>query len=354
MHSCSLRDRVRRTMQQHSLMTTRTSVDAIEGNPWFGTPPRHGVLVSRERIAVAVNHAMCSDGVISRAELRRLGIERGDVAREVGHGRWVQLGRHSVAVYRGPLTERGLWRHALHEVGSHGTLEGNKCAESGRPHRLRRPSMCQCPPRLATGTDPRSHGEGAAWLERESDVIDSGLRRTRPALAAVRAAAWARTDRNAALILVMTAQQRVAHPADCLAVLARFKRLRRRDLIKAVLMDVFDGAQSLGELDFARECRRRGLPEPSRQVVRKGPRGRVYLDLYVNTYRVIVEIEGAHHDEVLNAVDDALRQNHLSSGADDFLRIPVTGLRTDTDAFMRQLEGILRGKGWRPVEPGCG
>lgn len=152
----------------------------------------------------------------------------------------------------------------------------------------------------------------------------------------------------------MTAQQRVARPADCLVALARFKRLRRRKLITAVLMDVFDGAQSLGELDFARECRRRGLPEPSRQVVRQGPRGRVYLDVYFDEYRVVVEIEGAHHDDVLNAVDDALRQNHLSAGGDDFLRIPVTGFRTDADAFMRQLERILRGRGWRPVESGFG
>jgi hypothetical protein len=29
---------------------------------------------------------------------------------------------------------------------------------------------------------------------------------------------------------------------------------------------------------------------------------------------VIVEVEGAHHDEALNAVDDALRFSHKASG----------------------------------------
>lgn len=105
--------------------------------------------------------------------------------------------------------------------------------------------------------------------------------------------------------------------------------------------------QTLGELDLARECRRRGLPEPNRQVIRQGRRGRVYLDAYFDEFGVIVEIEGAHHDGVLNAVDDALRQNDLVEGDDDFLRIPVIGFRTQPEAFMAQLETKLARKGWR-------
>lgn len=111
-------------------MTTRAPLDAFESTLATGSPPRHGLLVSRERIVEAESLAICSDGIVSRAELRRLGIERGDVARELAHGRWVQLGRHSVAVHRGPLSERGLWRHALHEVGSHGALEGTSALKA--------------------------------------------------------------------------------------------------------------------------------------------------------------------------------------------------------------------------------
>lgn len=121
----------------------------------------------------------------------------------------------------------------------------------------------------------------------------------------------------------------------------------RRALIEGVIADVVDGVQALGELDFARECRRRGLPEPSRQVVRRGRFGRSYLDVYFDEFGIIVEIEGAHHDDVLNPSDDALRQNDLSRHADGFLRVPVIGFRTECDAFMRQLEDELVRHGWR-------
>ncbi len=62
--------------------------------------------------------------------------------------------------------------------------------------------------------------------------------------------------------------------------------------------------------------------------------------------------EGAHHDAVLNAVDDALRQNGLTVGADDFRRIPVIGFRTQPNLFMDQLEAKLARKGWRRLTSG--
>jgi very-short-patch-repair endonuclease len=175
----------------------------------------------------------------------------------------------------------------------------------------------------------------------------------RPSLAGIRAASWARSRRQAALILVVTAQQRLTRATDMCGELARFKRLRRRRLIQEVLLDVIDGVQALGELDFARECRRRGLPQPSRQVLRRGPRGRAYLDVYWDEYGLVVEIEGAHLDAPLNAVDDALRQNALTSEGEQGLRIPVIGLRTDPDRFMAQVEACLTARGWRRTSA-CG
>ena len=48
-----------------------------------------------------------------------------------------------------------------------------------------------------------------------------------------------------------------------------------------------------GKFDFARLCRSRGLPEPSRQVVRQTPGGRIYLDVAWDGYDLVVEIDGA-------------------------------------------------------------
>ncbi len=293
-----------------------------------------------------------TDDVVSRTELLAGGIDRFAVDRELSHGRWTEYGRHAIALHRGPLTERGLWRVALHEVGSGGALDGVTALRAAGLTGFQDSIVVS----VRHGWQPvRLKGvivhELRGW--RDEDVVDAGLRQVQTALAAVRAAAWARSDRQAALLLVMVAQQRIAQGSAMLEQLPRFTRLRRRRLISAVLGDITDGVQALGELDFARECRRRGLPTPSRQVVRRGPHGRVYLDVYFDEYGVIVEIEGAHHDAVDNAVDDALRQNALTTGPDDFVRIPVIGLRTRTDAFMDQLERKLISRGWRRQSP-CG
>jgi very-short-patch-repair endonuclease len=114
-------------------------------------------------------------------------------------------------------------------------------------------------------------------------------------------------------------------------------RSRRRLLIDSVVRDVCDGAQSLGELDFAALCRRRGLPPPTRQSVQVLPCGRVYLDVAWDDIGLVVEIDGGHHALALNPVADALRENEIVLGAEHVLLIPVLGLRLEPDAFLNQV-----------------
>lgn len=152
---------------------------------------------------------------------------------------------------------------------------------------------------------------------------------------------WARSDRAAATIMAMAVQQRLTTGTRLLEEARRIRRHRRRELIVAVALDIADGAQALSELDFAAMCRRRGLPEPTRQIMRRGPRGRVYLDVIWEELGVVVEIEGAHHDAPGRSIDDALRQNSLVIAKNTVLRIPVLGLRTCPDEFMAQVEAML-------------
>ncbi|MCD6639669.1 MAG: DUF559 domain-containing protein, partial [Nocardioides sp.] len=100
------------------------------------------------------------------------------------------------------------------------------------------------------------------------------------------------------------------------------------------------------ELDFARLCRERGLPEPDRQVVRKGRSGRYYLDVCWESWRVVVEIDGIHHTWAQAVVDDALRHNEVTLQDAVVLRLPVLGLRVATDEFFEQIERALREAGW--------
>ncbi|MDQ4084688.1 MAG: hypothetical protein M3165_02625 [Actinomycetota bacterium] len=98
-------------------------------------------------------------------------------------------------------------------------------------------------------------------------------------------------------------------------------------------------------------CRRRGLPEPDRQVVRRGPRGRVYLDVYWDEFGFVVEIEGVHHAAPLNVVDDPLRQNDVSITTGTVLRTPSLGLLLHEREFMGQVEALLGARGWRRTRP---
>jgi very-short-patch-repair endonuclease len=194
--------------------------------------------------------------------------------------------------------------------------------------------------RRARGLDIR---QTRRW---DADDMDSrGVPRTRIPVAAVRSALWAKTDRQAALLLTMSVQQGLTTAQDLGVEALRIKRDRRRRLVHDVILDLAGGVRSLGELDFARECRRRGLPEPSRQVVRRGRDGRHYLDVAWEQWRVAVEIDGVHHSWAVHVVSDALRQNAIVLQDMLVLRLPLLGFRVEPDAFFAQIEEALASRG---------
>ena len=168
-------------------------------------------------------------------------------------------------------------------------------------------------------------------------VIPTGIRRVHPAVALLNAAAWAATDRQAATIIAMALQQRLLAPEHLVAAWGQVRRSRRRRFLDVVIKDACTGAHSLGELDFAALCRKYGLPPPDRQVVRRTPRGRVYLDVCWSEIGLVVEIDGGHHGLALQPVDDALRQNDVVIAGHRVLRIPVIGLRLHEEQFMHQV-----------------
>ena len=112
-------------------------------------------------------------------------------------------------------------------------------------------------------------------------------------------------------------------------------------MLALVVNDLLDGARSLGELDVSRELRRRGMPAPDRQVLRKDKKNRYYLDLYWHEYGLVVEIDGIHHAWAQNIVGDALRQNSLVISGDVVLRLPLLGLRLQPDDFFDQIGEAL-------------
>lgn len=292
--------------------------------------------------------AASQGGVLSRDQANELGADRHHIAHLISSGRWLTRGRHTVAVHRGPLPREAVWRTALFEVGPGAVLDGGTALQAAGLERFesRVHVSVQHGRRPGRPRDIVVH-ELIAW--HEEHIIATGIRRVRPEVAAVRAATWAVSDRQAALVLLMTVQQRLALPDRMLAHAQSQLRLRRRELIEGVLAEAVDGVQALGELDFARLCRHRGLPEPSRQVVRRRPSGRAYLDVCWEEFGVTVEIDGIHHLDPERAMEDQLRQNDLAllPGSDSTLRVMTWALRVNPSPFLDQLEKLLVARGAR-------
>ncbi len=275
---------------------------------------------------------------MSRAQLSGLGLTRHDVRREVDAGRWVRHGRQTIATHTGPLGILARRWAAVWETGTgiaavdgatalqHAGLTGY---DDGAVHLS------------VVHNHNTEHLDGIRIhkvIRRVSgELARAGLPRTSPEVAAIRAAHWAVSDRQAALILLMTVQQRLTTPRRLAAAQRLVRGRTRRAFVRAVVRDIAFGVQSLGELDFAKLCRERGLPEPSRQVVRTGPTGRIYLDVRWDEANLVVEIDGAQHRWGLAVTNDNLTRNAVTLSGDRVLRIDIIGLRLETDLFMDQV-----------------
>lgn len=183
---------------------------------------------------------------------------------------------------------------------------------------------------------------------RDEHVLSTGLPRFRPDVATIQAALWARTDREAALMLCAPDQQRLTCADDVFVVLDRIRRDRRRPLLRAILTDVAGGSHSLGELDLLRLCRERGLPAPDQQQVLRRPGGSYYLDTRWSQRGVVAEVDGVGHLMVDQWPADCLRHNEIAIRGEVVLRLPTIGLRLEPDVHLAPVRRALLARGWRP------
>ena len=304
-------------------------------------------MTAREARRRVQDLAQSQAGVVSRAQARALGVDKDVVAREVAAGHWRPYGRRSFAVHTLALTPEAKARVCAWEAHEGAVLDGATSLMFGGLANFDDGVhiLCAWPNGGTSLLGSRIHNS-RLW-DPDDFVAGPGFRRTRNDVAVVRAAMYARSDRAAALVMAMAVQQRLVRDADMLAQAIRLNRHRRRPLILQVAHDIADGAQSLGELDFTKLCRQRGLPEPDRQTVRQNARGRWYRDVEWDGLGVLVEIEGIHHDAPENVIEDTLRQNSFTIQREAVLRIPLLGLRAVPDLFMDQVEAALRTAGWR-------
>ena len=298
------------------------------------------------RHAAALRLADSQGGVVSRPQLYQVGLTRWEVRGHVRAHRWQLIGDQSVCLHNSEVSDKGHRWAAVFQGGPRACLDGaDSLIASGLERfttvrvRVSVPRGARC--RRTPMYDIRQTRRWSA-----DDIVRFGVPRTRPEVAAVRAGLWAATDRQATYVVTLAVQQGLA-PVEALGLeLLRIRRDKRRLLLNAVVNDLLDGARSLGEVDIGRELRRRGLPPPTRQVLRRDARKRYYLDLYWEAWRLVVEVDGIHHTWAENVVGDALRQNSLVISGDAVLRLPLLGYRLCPDDFFAQIEEALRKAGW--------
>lgn len=178
----------------------------------------------------------------------------------------------------------------------------------------------------------------------EIPIADTLPRRTHPTFSVVAAVAWARSTRQAIFFTTWAIQNKLASLEEVRAEIASRPNSNIHSRARARLKYLVGGVESVPEHDFAKECRRRGLPEPKRQVHRRDSQGRdrfVDAEFVGRRGPVVVEVDGLGHLDAEVRMADAIRANELALQGCLVLRVTSLSLRLDPDPFFVQLRAAL-------------
>jgi very-short-patch-repair endonuclease len=288
------------------------------------------------------------DGISSRAQLRRLGVPRWYVQAELRARRWVAVGRQAIVLHNGPIGDAARRAAGAHQVGPRAALDGVTALQhrgaTGLTDELVHVIAAKgSSPRRARGV--RVH-ESRRFREEDVELV-RGVRTVVAPVAAVHAALWSKTDKQASLMFVVAVQQRLATVDELALAFDAVRRHRRRRHLRQLLVELAGGVRSLGELDVAVHLRTRGLPEPDRQTVRERPSGRQYLDAEFDGYQVTLEVDGWQHDDPEHRLADLLRDLEQVAEGQTVLRLPLAAWRLDREGVLDRLEQVFAARGWR-------
>lgn len=259
---------------------------------------------------------------------------------------WRWVGFRTVALSAGPLSPSQLRVVACLEAGSTAALGGMAALQElglqqetdGKVDvilpRGKRSVRCRVPRFV------RIHY--ADGLRTTGSIVQG----TTGARAVVDGASWARTDREAMFIATVSLQQDLTRVDKLEDELRRRHGIKRCGIVREVLAEFAAGSHSMGELDFVRECRRRGFPEPARQTRRRDGAGRrrfTDAEFYRSDGRIVmVEIDGIGHMTSDTWLADMERHNDLAVSTEAMvLRVSALQLRRDAEPFFARLAVAL-------------
>lgn len=169
--------------------------------------------------------------VAGRRQLLAAGVPRWLLRLEVRVGRWQRTGRQTLALHNGPLDAASRRWVAVLEAGPRAALDGVSALQAAGLEQLSDDVVTVVVPKGAR----RRRMSGVRLREtrryRMQDVIRTGVPRTAPAVAAVHAALWAATDKQATYFLTLAVQQGLCRPAELSDAATAVRRHPRRRLL---------------------------------------------------------------------------------------------------------------------------
>jgi hypothetical protein len=287
------------------------------------------------------------EGVVSRAQLLTIGATRTEISTRLEAGIWRSALRRTYVTHSGPLSYRARVWSALLYVGD-GAMA---CLETAAYlHRLTDappdhvhvllPADRRVMPQsglqlhLATHASERLQvGSSPARTTVEDTVLDLIETKKRP-------------DEVVGL-LTSGCQRRLTTPARILVASERRKKIAWRPLLREVLRDVTQGAESALEVRYLRDVERaHGLPRGTRQVVVVTAQCRQTDDVHYEEFGVVVELDGIANHDGEHVFRDMARDNATVVRRQLALRYGWRDVFGRPCATAEQVATVLQQRGW--------
>ena len=308
-------------------------------------------MIERQALTPAVERLLIHQAkVVTKQQATEAGMTRHALARLVRDGRWSSL---SYGIYCASLEaswDARAWAGCL--IGGENARLGAQASaylfklasDPPEPIDVLVPWTSKCRPREAwTFIRERSGARGAGTtgspprLTVEDTVLD---------LCEVG------TEADVVTWVTKAVQRRLVKPDALLTSMETRQRLRHRRLLRDLLSDVAEGAESGLELHYLRDVERaHGLPKGHRQ---KSSRGLPYCsDVRYDAYDVLVELDGRDGHEAEGRFRDMKRDNHFVVEGDVTLRYGWFDTTDHPCEVAWQVAGVLVNRGWPGLPTRC-
>ena len=280
-------------------------------------------------------------GTLSQRQLNELGVSRSFVRNQLRARRWVQRTSSVFSITTGPLSrEQCLWQAVLH-AGPTAVIAGLTAAELHGMKNWARDDITV----LVDDELSFEPLEGVRFFRSRRALASMRSARALPVCqlepAILLFAGYAPSRRTAHGAVTAAVQQRLTTPDRLSGWLARMTPLRRAPEFRALLHDIAGGAHSLSEIDLRRACKEFAVAAPRGQKGRRDRNGRrrwtdAEWDLPDGSV-LVLEVDGAYHDDVLQAAADKSRHRKLSTRRRIVVSCSAYELRHEPASVMEDL-----------------